>query len=65
MTNNKPIDAPMNPNVKLFPGQGMPLSDPERCKRLAENPKKPNYLTVKSPDISHFQIVHVNSSKMR
>ena len=39
----------MDPNVKLLPGQGEPLSNPERYKRLVE---KLNYLTVTRPDIS-------------
>ena len=26
----KPIDTPMDPNVKLVPGQGEPLRDPRR-----------------------------------
>ena len=26
----KPIDSPMDPNVKLVPGQGEPLRDPRR-----------------------------------
>ena len=26
----KPVDTPMNPNVKLVPGQGKPLRDPGR-----------------------------------
>ncbi|XP_047264082.1 uncharacterized mitochondrial protein AtMg00810-like [Capsicum annuum] len=45
----RPIDTPMNPNGKLLPGQGEPLSDPERYRRLA---RKLNYLTVTSPNIS-------------
>ena len=30
MLDCKPVDTPMNPNVKLVPGQGEPLSDPGR-----------------------------------
>ena len=30
----KPIDTPMDPNVKLVPGQGEPLRDPGRYRRL-------------------------------
>ena len=26
----KPVDTPMDPNVKLVPGQGEPLRDPGR-----------------------------------
>ena len=39
----------MDPNVKLLPGQGEPLSNPERNRRLLG---KLNYLTVTRPDIS-------------
>ena len=45
----RPIDTPMDPNVKLLPGQGEPLSNPERYRRLVG---KLNYLTVTRPDIS-------------
>ena len=45
----RPIDTPMNPNVKLLPRQGEPLSNPERYRRLVG---KLNYLTVTRPDIS-------------
>ncbi|KAF3617174.1 putative nitric oxide synthase [Capsicum annuum] len=45
----RPIDTPMDPNVKLLPGQGKPLSDPERCRRLVG---KLNYLTVTRPYLS-------------
>ena len=45
----RPIDTPMDPNVKLLPGQGEPLSIPERYKRLIG---KLNYLTVTRLDIS-------------
>ena len=30
----KPVDTPMDPNVKLIPGQGEPLGDPGRYRRL-------------------------------
>ena len=30
----KPVDTPMDPNVKLVPGQGEPLRDPRRYRRL-------------------------------
>ncbi|XP_070044037.1 uncharacterized mitochondrial protein AtMg00810-like [Nicotiana tomentosiformis] len=45
----RPIDSPMDPNAKLLPGQGEPLRDPTRCRRLIG---KLNYLTVTRPDIS-------------
>jgi hypothetical protein len=39
----------MDPNVKLLPGQGEPLKDPGRYRRLVG---KLNYLTVTRPDIT-------------
>ena len=45
----KPVDTPMNPNVKLVPGQGEPLRDLGRYRRLVG---KLNYLTITWPDIS-------------
>ena len=30
MLDCKPVDAPMDPNVKFVPGQGEPLRDPKR-----------------------------------
>ncbi|XP_061350948.1 secreted RxLR effector protein 161-like [Gastrolobium bilobum] len=45
----KPVDTPMDPTIKLLPGQGEPLSDPGRYRRLIG---KLNYLTVTRPDIS-------------
>ncbi|RVW93484.1 putative mitochondrial protein [Vitis vinifera] len=45
----KPVDTPMDPNVKLVPGQGEPLRDPGRYRRLVG---KLNYLTITRPDIS-------------
>ncbi|RVW39243.1 Retrovirus-related Pol polyprotein from transposon TNT 1-94 [Vitis vinifera] len=42
-------DTPMDPNVKLVPGQGEPLGDPGRYRRLVG---KLNYLTITRPDIS-------------
>ena len=39
----KPVDTPMDPNVKLVPGQGEPLRDPGRYRRLVG---KLNYLTI-------------------
>ena len=49
MLNAKPVDTPMDPNTKLLPNQGEPLSDPGRYRRLVG---KLNYLTVTRPDIS-------------
>ncbi|XP_070044109.1 retrovirus-related Pol polyprotein from transposon RE1 isoform X1 [Nicotiana tomentosiformis] len=46
----KPVDTPIDPNSKLMPGQGEPLSDPASYKRLVG---KLNYLTVTRPDISY------------
>ncbi|XP_070057900.1 uncharacterized protein [Nicotiana tomentosiformis] len=40
----------MDPNSKLMPGQGEPLSDPASYRRLVG---KLNYLTVTRPDISY------------
>ncbi|RVW57733.1 Retrovirus-related Pol polyprotein from transposon RE1 [Vitis vinifera] len=34
MLDYKPVDTPMDPNVKLVPGQGEPLGDPGRYRRL-------------------------------
>ena len=41
--------APMDPNVKLVPGQGELLRDPRRYRQLVG---KLNYLTITRPDIS-------------
>ena len=45
----RPIDNPMDPNVKLIPVQKEPLSNPERYRRLVG---KLTYPTVTRPDIS-------------
>ncbi|XP_019256318.1 PREDICTED: uncharacterized protein LOC109234708, partial [Nicotiana attenuata] len=45
----RPVDTPMDPNSKLLPGQGEPLRDPARYRRLVG---KLNYLTVTRPNIS-------------
>ena len=45
----RPVDTPMDLNVKLVPGQGEPLRDPGRYRRLMG---KLNYLTITLPDIS-------------
>ena len=44
-----PIDTPMDPNVKLLPGQKEPLKDPRRYRHLVGIL---NYLTVTRPDIT-------------
>ncbi|RVW42526.1 Retrovirus-related Pol polyprotein from transposon TNT 1-94 [Vitis vinifera] len=49
MLDCKPVNTPMDPNVKLVPGQGEPLGDPGRYRRLVG---KLNYLTITRPDIS-------------
>ena len=49
MLDCKPVDTPMDPNVKLMSGQGEPLRDPGRYRRLV---RKLNYLTITQPDIS-------------
>ena len=49
LLNSKSVETPMDPNVKLLPSQGEPLSDPEKYRRLVG---KLNYLTVTRPDIS-------------
>ncbi|RVW96191.1 Retrovirus-related Pol polyprotein from transposon RE1 [Vitis vinifera] len=55
MLDCKPIDTPMDPNVKLIPGQGEPLGDLGRYRRLVG---KLNYLTITRPDI--FFLVSVS-----
>ena len=64
----KPIDTPMDPNVKLVPGHGEPLRDPGRYRRLVG---KLNYLTITQPDIffpvsvvSQFYSHHVTTIRM-
>ncbi|XP_070028969.1 secreted RxLR effector protein 161-like [Nicotiana sylvestris] len=59
MTGCRPVDTPMDPNSKLLPGQGEPLSDPTRYRRLAG---KLNYLIVTRLDI--FFLVSVVSQFM-
>ncbi|XP_070031841.1 uncharacterized mitochondrial protein AtMg00810-like [Nicotiana tomentosiformis] len=49
MMSCRPVDTLMDPNAKLLPGQGEPLRDPTRFRRLVG---KLNYLTVTRPDIS-------------
>ena len=51
----KPIDTPMDLNVKLVPEQGKPLRDSRRYRRLVG---RHNYLIITGPDISfHVSIV--------
>ena len=45
----KPVDTPMDPNDKFVPGQGEPLRDLGRYRRLVG---RLNYLTITRPDIS-------------
>ena len=45
----KLVDTPMDPNVKLVPGQGEPIRDPGRYRRLVS---KLNYLTITLFNIS-------------
>ena len=49
MLDRKPINTPMDPNVKLKPSQGELLRDLGRYRRLVS---KLNYLTISRPDIS-------------
>ena len=49
MLDCKPVDTPIDPNVKLVQGQGEPLRDPRRYQRLVG---KLNYLIITQPDIS-------------
>ena len=49
MLDCKPVDIPMNSNVKLVLGQGEPLQDLGRYRRLVG---KLNYLTITRLDIS-------------
>ncbi|RVW87614.1 Retrovirus-related Pol polyprotein from transposon RE2 [Vitis vinifera] len=56
MLDCKPVDTPMDPNVKLILGQGELLGDPRRYWRLVG---KLNYLTITRP--RHFFPVSVVS----
>ena len=49
MLDCKPIDTPMNINVKLVLGQGEPLQDTGRYQRIIG---KLNYLIITRSDIS-------------
>ena len=49
MLDCKPVYSPMDPNVKLVPGQGKPLEDLGRYQKLVG---KLNYLTITRPNIS-------------
>ena len=54
MLDCKPVEIPMDPNVKLVPSQGELLRDPGRYRRLVG---KLNYLTITRLDISFPVIV--------
>ena len=45
----KPVETPMDPNVKLCVDQGELLPNPDQYRRLVG---KLNYLTITRPDIS-------------
>ena len=49
MLDCKPVNTPMDLNVKLVPRQGVPLRDPGRYRRLVG---RLNYLTITRLDIS-------------
>ena len=49
LMNSKFVDTPMDPNVKLVPKSGGPLSNTEKYRRLVGKLK---YLTVTCPNIS-------------
>ena len=49
LMNSKPVETPMDPNIKLLPKQGEHFSDLEQYRRLVG---KLNYLIVTRPDIS-------------
>ena len=49
MLDCKPIDTPMDPNVKLVPSKGEPLRDLGKYRRLVG---KLNYLTITRPNIT-------------
>ena len=49
MLDCKPINTPMDPNVKLVLGQGEPLRDLGRYQRLVG---RLNYFTITRPNIS-------------
>ena len=49
MLDYKPVNTSMDPNVKLVLGQGEPLQDPGRYRRLVG---KLNYLPITRPNIS-------------
>nr|CAN74104.1 hypothetical protein VITISV_008952 [Vitis vinifera] len=61
MLDCKPVDTPMDPNVKLISGQGEPLGDPGRYRRLVG---KLNYLIITHPDISFPVSVVTHQAKV-
>ena len=48
MLDCKPVNTPMDPNIKPVPGQREPLRDPRRYRRLVG---RLNYLTITRPNI--------------
>ena len=54
MSDNKPFDSPMDPNVKLIHGQVEPLTNPGRYRRLI---RKLNYITITCLNISIVYVV--------
>jgi len=49
LVSSKSVDTPIDPNTKLLPNQGEPISDPEQYRRFVG---KLNYLTVTRLNIS-------------
>jgi len=49
LVSSKSVDTPMDPNTKLLPNQGEPISDPKQYRSLVG---KLNCLIVTRPDIS-------------
>ena len=60
MLDSKPVDTPMDLNVKLVPGHGEPLQDPGRYRQLVG---RLTYLTITRSDI--FFLVSVVSQFMQ
>ena len=55
MLDCKPIDTPMDPNVKLVPREGKSLQDPVRYRQLVG---RLHYLIITRPNISfHVSVV--------
>jgi len=47
--NHKPVGTPMNPNAKILPNHGEPLSNPKRYRRLVTKQNYPSLLFQISP----------------